>query len=122
MKAIAPRPIELAEAVIVRNALERALVGIVSKEMLEGVASLRVVGECECGCLSVYFSPVSSKQRRVADGIARFADGRRAELLVWADGESVAALEIVDHEGGGQLPLPDSVTSWHEEGLHEAKR
>jgi hypothetical protein len=90
--------------------------------MVEGVAGLIVVGECECGCHSLYIQPPALVDYRAADGVGYLPDGQLVEVLVWASSLRVSALEIVDHAGAGELPDPNSVCSWEEAGIHEAQR
>ena len=112
MKPITPpRRLRPEEAAIIRNALERTSLAAVEPQLLESVASLTVIGECECGCRSLYFRQPSADDYRVADGAGYLPNWDRVGLLVWA-GPGIAALEVVEHAGFGQLPLPDSVCSW----------
>ena len=116
MKPITPRAIALDEAGVVRQALLRAAVGTVSAEMLTSVDSLEVIAECECGCRSVYFRPLSKEEYRVADGVGYLTDGTRVNLLVWAEGNHICSLEVVDHIGAGHLPRANTVCSWGKAG------
>jgi hypothetical protein len=121
MKTITPRSLSSVEIALIRGALERASVGPVPDEMVAGVAGLMVVGECECGCHSLYIQPPASGDYRIADGVGYSPSGQRVEVLVWASSKSVSALEIVDHAGAGELPDPTSVCSWEAAGVREAK-
>lgn len=122
MKTITPRSLSSDEVAVIRGALQRARVGAVPDEMVEGVAELMVTAECECGCRSLYLQHPGSGDYRVADGVGYLPSGQRVDVLVWASSGSVSALEIVDHAGAGELPEPSSVCSWEEAGLREAKK
>lgn len=88
--------------------------------MVEEVESLKVVGECECGCRSLYFKEIEKGDYSVADGVGYLADDEKIEVIVWASAGHVAALELVDHGGKGQLPT--IVCSWEEAGEREARK
>ena len=122
MKVIPARPIQQAEAAVVRNALLKAPLGQVPQPMLREVESLKVVGECECGCRSIYFGPTDKPDHRVADGIGYLADGERVEVMVWASEGHLSSLELVGHTGKGQLPTAESICSWEEAGEREARK
>jgi hypothetical protein len=121
MKTIAPRQITASEGAVIRGALAQASLGPVPGGMLDEVASLTVVAECECGCHSLYFQNPAAGDYRVADAVGFLPSGQRVELLVWAASGRVSALEVVDHLGAGELPEPQSVCSWEEAGKREAK-
>ena len=122
MKIIPPRSLSSVEVAVIRGALQRASVGPVPDEMVEGVAGRMVMAECECGCRSLYLQHRASGDYRVADGVGYLPGGQRVDVLVWASSGSVTTLEIVDHAGAGELPEPASVCSWEEAGLREAKK
>ncbi len=122
MKSIAARPIDPVEADVVRNALLKAPLGDVTPGMVQQVDSLSVVGVCDCGCRSLYFRDIRSEKYRVADGVGYLPDGERIDIMVWASSGNVAALELVDHAGKGQLPTAESVCSWEEAGEREARK
>jgi hypothetical protein len=116
VKAIPPRPIAPDELAVLEAALLRAPLKPIPPAMASSLSSLNVVGVCECGCRSIYFSPISRKDSRIADGIGRIPDGKRVEVMVWAVGDVVTKLDIVEYESSGALPLADSVTSWEAAG------
>lgn len=121
MKSIPTRPIAPAEAAIVRDALLKAPLDEISASMVAEVELLKVVGECECGCRSLYFRQIEKSDYRVADGVGYMADGEKVGIMVWsAENGHVAALEIVDHGGKGQLPT--TLCSWEEAGQREAQK
>jgi hypothetical protein len=122
MKPFSPRRLRPVEIAVIRGALERASVGPVDPILTEGVAGLTVVGECECGCASIYVRDPSSEDYRAADGVGYLLNGQRVDVLVWASSGSVSALEIVDHAGAGELPEPKSICSWEEAGVREARK
>ena len=111
VKEIAPRPIAVDELAVLEAALLRAPVEPISTTVIAGLRSLNVVGLCECGCKSVYFSAISRKDRRVADGMGVTASGKRVEVMVWANGDDIEALDIVDFESSGELPDPSSIST-----------
>ena len=116
MKASCPRPIAPDELAVLGAALLRAPLKPIAPAMKSSLSSHNVVGVCECGCRSVYFSPINRKDSRIADGIDRIPDGKRVEVVVLAVGDVVTKLEIVDYESSGALPLPATVTSWEAAG------
>ena len=122
IKSIAARPVQPVEAAIVRNTLLKAALGYVPEAMLQAIERLKVVGVGGCGCRSLYFKPITKSDVRVADGVGYLASGERIELMVWASEGQIAAFELVDHGGKGQLPIAESVCSWEEEGQHEARK
>jgi hypothetical protein len=112
MKRIQPRPIAPDELAVLEAALQRAAVAAAPGISLSATKALEVVGECECGCRSLYFRPPSSDDYRIADGTGLLASGTRIDLMVWASGNDLAALEIVNHAGEGALPVATTVSSW----------
>lgn len=112
MKRIQPRPITPEELAVLDAALQRAAVAAVPGALLSATKALEVVGECECGCRTLYFRPPSSEDYRIADGTGLLASGTRIDVMVWACGNDTAALEIVDHAGEGALPTATTVSSW----------
>ena len=121
MKSITPRRLDTAEEAVIRNALVKAPRGDVPVNMIQDVSSLVVVGICECGCHSLYFQDIASGDYIVADGVGYLANNEGINVMIWARGTQVTTLELVDHYGSGQLPLPESVCSWEEAGAREAK-
>ena len=90
-------------------ALRRGALEPVSESLLAEVPLLRVVGVCPCGCRSLYFSPESRKDTRLADTWGQTADGKHIDILVWGAGGRVAALDLVDYFSTGELPTPGSI-------------
>jgi len=114
MKCISPRPIAPEEVAVLDAALQRAALVPAPAALLRATKALKVVGVCDCGCRSLYFRLPSSEDFRIADATGLLADGTRIDVMVWAWGEEVAALEIVDHVGQGALPIAATVSSWEE--------
>jgi hypothetical protein len=109
MKLISPRPLTAEEASVLRAALSLAPASVRGLPSIEG---LTVHGVCECGCRTIYFEPVESGDTQVVDGCGTTANGRMVEVVVWAKGDHVTALDIVDYESTGLLPTHESVRSW----------
>ena len=84
--------------------------------MLNSLESLSVVGVCECGCRSIYFTPIDRNDARIANGVGQTADGKFVDVMVWAKDDVVTALDIVDYESSGQLPTSESICSYDEAG------
>jgi hypothetical protein len=117
MKSVPHRPIAQAEAALLRRTLERAPLEEVSAPTLAEVATLNVIGVCECGCRTIYFQAIDAGDRRIADGTARTPSGAVAGVMIWASGQRLAALEVVDYESTGELPAADTVCP--DEQVHE---
>jgi hypothetical protein len=49
---------------------------------------------------------------RLFDGCGTTSNGRMVEVVVWARGERVTALDIIDYESTGLLPVADTVRTW----------
>jgi hypothetical protein len=111
MKLITPRVIQPDELAVLEAAISRASVGSTSSATLQNLQALSVIGVCECGCRSVYFLPIGRGDTRIADGLGRTASGKRVDVMVWTSGNHVSALDIVDHESSGELPVAESVAS-----------
>jgi len=116
MKNITVRPISEIEAAIVRQVLHRAAVAPISEETVRSIEALKVKGICECGCRSVEFDAPEGIEQRLADGAGFLDSGDRVDILIWARNGHIASLEIVDHQGAGELPKPETVSSWEEAG------
>lgn len=109
MKEIAAREITAQEAEVLELALQRGRLVALPDSVFANLRELRVVGVCECGCRSIYLSPESQTDRRVADTFGRTADGRHVDVMVWGVDGRITALELVDCQSAGQLPMPDSI-------------
>ena len=113
MRAITPRPISEQESAVVRAVLERGAFKSCSPSMIESVASLTVVGTCECGCASVTFAEPENQAARAApigEGYGSTAAGAEVGAVVWGTFDTVVSLEIytLGHDDGS-LPLSDSI-------------
>jgi hypothetical protein len=113
MRAIAPRPISEQERAVVRAVIERGAFKPCSPSLIESIASLRVVGACECGCASVDFAEPENQTARAApigEGYGSTAGGAQVGAVVWGTPDAVVSLEIytLGHDDGA-LPLPDSI-------------
>jgi hypothetical protein len=116
MKVITPRAIQPDELAVLEAAISRAPVVSASGVVFKNLQALSVIGICECGCRSVYFLPPGRGHTRIADGLGRTASGKRVDVMVWVSGSNVSALDIVDHESSGELPVAESVTSFERAG------
>jgi hypothetical protein len=94
MRPVAERPISEHEARVLELALRRGAVTPISKLIFADVSSFRVVGECACGCRSIYFARESRKDQRLADTWGRTAGGIQIDVMVWrADGRVTIHLD-----------------------------
>jgi hypothetical protein len=116
MKVITPRAIQPDELAVLKAAISRAPVGSSSGMVFNNLQALSVIGICECGCRSVYFLPIGRGDTRIADGLGRTPSGKRVDVMVWVSAGNVSALDIVDHESSGELPVAESVTSFERAG------
>ena len=116
MKVVAPRQITPEEASVVRNAIENAPLRTASDSLLAEIEHLAVVGVCTCGCGSRYFRATSKDDYRIADAVGRLPSGTPVHVMIWANSDHVAALELVDHRGEGKMPAPETVLSWEQYG------
>lgn len=113
MRAITPRPIFEQERAVVRAVLERGAFKTCHPSLIESIASLTVVGACDCGCASVDFANPDHQTARVApigEGHGSTAGGAEVGAVVWGTPDAVVSLEIytLGHDDG-TLPLPDSI-------------
>lgn len=107
------RAIRTDEIAVIRATLKRAPSVERAERLAEGLAGLRVVARCGCGCASVDFaSPeADSDARPVADGIGSGPAGGDIGVLVWATEHRVIGLEVYDLGCGAEgPPLPDPNT------------
>jgi TPR repeat protein len=113
MRAITPRPISDQESAVVRAVLERAAFKSCSPPLIGSVASLTVVGICECGCASVSFAEPQNwdaRAARIGEGYGSTAAGAEVGAVVWGTSDAVVSLEIytLGHDDGS-LPLAESI-------------
>ena len=113
MIALDPRHLTPAEVAVVAAAVRQAPVEVgftVDDQHL--ALNLRLVGKCDCGCASVFFSTEewAATQHRVADGVGRTADGEEIGVIVWATSTGLAHLELYSFsERPTPLPEPSSI-------------
>lgn len=113
MITLDPRPLTPTEVAVIVAAIQRAPFGE-GFRLDEGQlnSQLRVVGRCNCGCASVFFSSPewTSEHHRVADGTGDTADGEKIDIIVWATSTGLAHLELVSYtERPALLPDPSSI-------------
>jgi hypothetical protein len=115
MIAIDPRLLTPAEVAVVSAAIQRAPFGEGFRlDEVHLTSQVRVVGRCECGCASVFFSSPewTNEHHRVADGEGYTADGEKIDVIVWATSTELAHLELVSYsERTASLPDPSSIRS-----------
>ncbi len=117
MKATEPRLITKEEAAVISAALLRAPLGEPSEAAQGSIASLSVVGKCDCGCDSLFFvgSNDASQEFRIADGLGYTADGEEIGIIVWASGSQVVHLELYNYsDQPARLPIAESVCSFEQ--------
>jgi hypothetical protein len=113
MIALDPRLLTPTEAAVIAAAIRSAPFGVgfqVDDEYL--TSELRVVGRCDCGCASVFFSPEewTLEHHRVADGVGYTADGEHITVIVWATSTGLAHLELISYsDRPALLPVPSSI-------------
>ena len=111
MKAITPRSITADEAAVINQALRRAGVKATPEDIIRTIISLRVIGECECGCRSIQFESREGEEYMLADGVGYLRNGERVDVIVWGRDLSIASLELVDHRGSGMMPEASTICS-----------
>ena len=114
---IPPRPLTESEAAVIAAAIQRAPLGEPGAACNYLTASLRVVGRCECGCDSVFFTTAdwTKDQYRLADGLGYTDDGEEIGVLVWAGSGGLVHLELYNYsERPARLPAPASVCPFEE--------
>ncbi|MGE0278934.1 MAG: hypothetical protein AB7R40_26375 [Nitrospiraceae bacterium] len=116
MKSINPRPATQQETAVIQQAFNFAATREVPSAVLDSLDALSVIEECECGCRSVAFSGHPIKEEILADAVGRVRSGDTVGIIVWGNDERVSSLEIVDHQGSGELPESETVVSWEEAG------
>jgi len=118
MKSIEPqaeRQISERELEVLSAALERSPCRPEASSLRSTASSLRVVGQCQCGCGSVSFSPVSAQEHPfiVADAVADSAHGLIG-VLVWALPSHIVELELysLGAEPAEGWPITGTVRPW----------
>jgi hypothetical protein len=114
---VTPRPLTESEAAVIAAAITRAPVGEPGASGCYLTENLRVVGRCECGCDSVFFTTEdwAKDQYRAADGLGYTEDGEEVGVLVWAGSGGLVHLELYNYsERPAHLPVPVSVCPFEE--------
>jgi hypothetical protein len=117
------RQITPPEAAVVRWLLDNSYIPEVSAYTRISTQSLRVVGECTCGCRSIDFSADTAGGSILSDALAVYPDAQEAELILWGRDGQIIALEVVDHTDGtlGRWPELSSLRTWKARGHELAK-
>lgn len=88
--------------------LENAAVGDVTPYRARPLEELRVIGGCDCGCVSMDFQPGGfGHSRIVADAKAVYPDGQQAGLILWGRDGELTALEVYDCQPESSHRMPD---------------
>jgi hypothetical protein len=94
--------------------LTHAAVAPEPRPFLEQVATLAVLGRCECGCPSVDFAAEgqSGGASIVADAHGLSPEGPAVGVILWARDGRLSGLEVYDYEGAHpySLPRPESLS------------
>jgi hypothetical protein len=117
MKAIEPRHLHVTEVAVVKAALERARFGEPCEASSTPIEALQVVGTCQCGCDSLYFSGINEANEpfRVADGLGYTEDGEEIGVIVWASGVRIVHLELYNYvDLPPRLPRAETVCSFED--------
>jgi len=117
MVKLEPRELSANEASVIAAALKRAPTGKPCSASEVEVSRLRVVGRCECGCDSLFFSGIAEamEQFRVADGLGYTEDGEEIGVILWARGDSLVHLELYNYgEQPARLPIAATVCPFEE--------
>ena len=103
------RPITEREAAVVVWLLENGWKHGPLNHPVEGVAKLRVVGRCACGCASVDFEEhgQSSGAGPIAEGYGKTPEGLQFGLILWGRDGAITGLEIYECHPGSANKLPD---------------
>ena len=82
-----PRPLSDRERSVLDALLAADFPGV--EALRDQAASLRVVGRCDCGCPTIYFSTAPSRHQLVAEGASD--DGQ--DVLLFAGNQGLDSLE-----------------------------
>jgi hypothetical protein len=117
------RPITETEAAVVQWLLDHAAMGDISAYRAHSPGTLRVVGGCTCGCVSLDFLPKAPGGKIVADALAVYPDGQEAGLILWGRDGEIASLEVYDHHpDASHRPLElANLRTWEQRGEDGAK-
>ena len=102
------RPIRPDELAVLKRALSVGPLREIEETLLRSVDSLTVIGDCKCGCRSVYFRAEDSADSIVAEVTALSASDNHFSIMVWANGSALSCLDLVDFESCGLLPDPST--------------
>jgi len=101
------RPATPNEAAVVRWLLDHAPVGGVTAYLAKPTEELRVVGECNCGCASLFFTTgIHPGYRMIADAWMAYPDGHKANLILWGQEGEIIWLEVDDYSADGSHRVP----------------
>ncbi len=89
------REITPQEAAIVHWLLASASMREVG-EYLDKPSRLRVVGGCDCGCISLDFDKSLGGMTMLADALALYPDGQKAGLILWGRDGAIIMLEVYE--------------------------
>jgi hypothetical protein len=111
------------EAAVVRWLLDHSYVSEASAYAGASTESLRVMGECTCGCRSIDFSPDTAGASIISDAPVVYPDGQEAEVILWGRDGQITALEVIDHTEGtsGRLPQLSELRTWEARGRELAE-
>ena len=119
------RPIRPNAVKVVNWLLDHALVDVTAYR-LHPAEGLRVVGECGCGCASLYFEPEGQRGnvQMLADQLAVYPDGQQAGLILWGREGEIVWLEVYDFQPESSRRVPDvsSLCTWDELGRRDLER
>lgn len=119
-RAISPNEVK-----VINWLLDHALVDVTAYR-LHPVEELRVVGGCNCGCTSLYFTSDEElgKVLMVADELAVYPDGQQAGLLLWGRDGQIVWLEVYDFHPGSSHRVLDvsNLCTWEELGRSDLER
>jgi len=94
------------EAAIIEWLLQHASVCDVTGYRTKLVATLRVVGGCDCGCSSLDFSAnIRGPKTMLADAVAVYPDKQQAGLILWGCDGEIVMLEVYEmHPVADRIP------------------
>jgi hypothetical protein len=112
------RQISDREIEVVTWLLKNGSTGRPLQARLEGVARLRIVGRCQCGCASVDFEKdgPSAQAHPIAEAVSVAPAGPKCGLILWGSDDVISGLEIYDFDEGTNTELPsvETLRRWGE--------